>query len=171
MEQFIASIFDVRKFYPVICRSVFVYVRTIDDERCVIIIIWVNDIIIAASDSDLLCSVKDSLSNRFRMTDLGELKWFLGTELKRSENCIKMNQTRYIQKILSRFKMSDCKPKPTPCILGTEKVLNEKSPELNYSGVYRAMIGSLIYVMTGTRPDLCYIITKLSQKNVQAHTS
>jgi hypothetical protein len=140
------------------------YVRTIDDERCVIVIIWVDDIIIAASDSDLLNSVKDSLSNRFKMTDLGELKWFLGTEFKHSGNCIKMNQTRYIQKILSRFEMSDCKPKPTPCILGTQKVSNEKSPELTDPRLYRAMVGSLIYVMTGTRPDLCYIVTKLSQK-------
>jgi hypothetical protein len=140
------------------------YVRALDDERCVIVIIWVDDIIIAASDSDLLCSVKDSLRNRFKMTDLGELKWFLGTEFKRNGDSIKMNQTRYIQKILSRFKMSDCKPKPTPCILGTEKVSNEKSPELADSRLYRAMVGSLIYVMTGTRPDLCYIVTKLSQK-------
>ena len=50
------------------------YVRSIDDERCVIVIIWVDDIIIAASDSDLRKSVEDLLSNRFKMTDLSELK-------------------------------------------------------------------------------------------------
>jgi hypothetical protein len=60
--------------------------------------------------------------------------------------------------------MSDCKPKPTLYILGTEKVSNEKSPELTYPRLYRAMVGSLIYIMTGTRPDLCYVVTKLSQK-------
>ena len=62
------------------------YVRSIDDERCVIVIIWVDDIIIAASDSDLRNSVEDSLSNRFKMTDLGELKWFLGTKFKHSRD-------------------------------------------------------------------------------------
>jgi hypothetical protein len=50
------------------------YVHSIDDERCVIVIIWVDDIIIAASDSDLRKSVEDLLSNRFKMTDLSELK-------------------------------------------------------------------------------------------------
>ncbi|XP_046851103.1 secreted RxLR effector protein 161-like [Xenia sp. Carnegie-2017] len=60
--------------------------------------------------------------------------------------------------------MSDCKPKPTPCVLGIENVLSKESPELNDPKLYRAMIGSLIYVMTGTRPDLCYVVTKLSQK-------
>ena len=124
----------------------------------------VDDIIIAASDLDLLQIVKASLGNRFKMSDLGELKGFLGTEYKRSKNSIKMNQTRYIQKILSRFKMSDCKPKPTPCVLGIEKVSNIKSPKLSDPRIYRGIVGSLIYVMTGTRPDLCYIVTKLSQK-------
>ncbi len=61
---------------------------------------------------------------RFRMTDLGELKWFLGTEFKHSGDCIKMNQTRLHTENSLRFKMSDCKLKPTPYILGTEKVSN-----------------------------------------------
>ena len=60
--------------------------------------------------------------------------------------------------------MSDCKPKPTPCVLGIEKVSNIKSPKLSDPRIYREIVGSLIYVMTGTRPDLCYIVTKLSQK-------
>ena len=73
-----------------------VYARVIDDEQCVIIIIWVDDIIIAASDLDSLENVKQSLKNRFKMTDLGKLKWFLGTEFQCSDDSIKMNQRRYI---------------------------------------------------------------------------
>ena len=119
----------------------------------VIIIVWVDDIIIAATDSDLMAEVKESLSKRFKMT-----------EFRRNESGIQMNQTRYIQKILSKFKMSDCKPKPTPCILGFETTTNEDSEELTDPKLYRAIVGSLIYVMTGTRPDLCYVVTKLSQK-------
>ena len=60
--------------------------------------------------------------------------------------------------------MTDCKPKPTPCVLGLDKVLGEESPEMDDPRLYRAIVGSLIYVMTGTRPDLCYIVTKLSQQ-------
>lgn len=47
-------------------------------------------------------------------------------------------------------------PKPTPCILGTERVANKRSPELRDPGLYRTIVGSLIYVMT-ERPDLCDI--------------
>ena len=144
-----------------------VYVRTTEDERCVIVIVWVDDIIIATSDSNSLQSVKKSLKDRFKMTDLGVLKWFLGTEFQCSESSIKMNQTRYIEKILAKFKMTDCKPKPTPCVLGLDKVLGEESPEMDDPRLYRAIVGSLIYVMTGTRPDLCYIVTKIITKKCQ----
>ena len=69
--------------------------------------------------------------------------------------------------------MTDCKPKPTPCILGLEKETEDvESPLLGDPTLYRAIVGSLIYIMTGTRPDICFAVTKLSQnmaKPTQAH--
>jgi hypothetical protein len=53
--------------------------------------------------------------------------------------------------------MAECKPKVTPTVLGLDKVVDTKSPELKDPTLYGAIVGSLIYVMTGTRPDLCYI--------------
>ena len=50
------------------------------------------------------------------MKDLCELSWFLGIEFKCMENGIFINQTKYIEKLLSRFDMADCKPKTTPVI-------------------------------------------------------
>ncbi|CAB4009852.1 Poly (gag pol) of Ty Copia retrotransposon [Paramuricea clavata] len=64
------------------------------------------------------------------MKDLGKLSWFLGTEFKCKESCIEMNQKQYIEKVLLKFGMADCKPKPTPCVLGIEKVSDEESPSL-----------------------------------------
>ena len=58
--------------------------------------------------------------------------------------------------------MAECKPKSTPCALGIEKECDE-SRNLPDPGLYRATVGCLIYVMTGTRPDLCYPVTRLSQ--------
>ena len=115
-------------------------------------------------DFILLTSVKESLGKRFKIKDLGKLSWFLGTEFNCNESGIEMNQTQYIEKVLLRFGKADCKPKPTPCILGVGKVSDEESPLLEDPGEYRAIVGSLIYVMKGTRPDLCYVVTKLSQK-------
>eukprot|EP00794_Sanderia_malayensis_P006416 gene6416-7147_t len=60
--------------------------------------------------------------------------------------------------------MADSKPKPTPCTPGIEKESDEvESIVLDDPRLYGAIVGSLIYVMTGTRPDICYAVTKLSQ--------
>jgi hypothetical protein len=56
--------------------------ENIDSKRCVIVIVWVDDIIIAASHFELLTIVKEFLGERFKMKDLGKLSWFLGTEFK-----------------------------------------------------------------------------------------
>ena len=92
--------------------------------------------------------------------DLGELSWFLGTEFKCSDTNVEMGQ---VDKVLSKFEMVNCKPKSTPCALGVENESEVDPRELSDPRMYQAIVGSLIYVMTGTRPDLCYIVTILSQ--------
>ena len=140
-----------------------VYTHNSETEGRVIIIVWVDDLIISATNLPLLKRVKGALSNKFKMKDLGPLAWFLGTEFKCSEESIEINQTQYIDKILKKFEMSDCKPKSVPCAPGIEKE-SEASRTLSDPRLYREIVGSLIYVMTGTRPELCYVVTKLSQK-------
>ncbi|CAB3996098.1 Retrovirus-related Pol poly from transposon TNT 1-94 [Paramuricea clavata] len=132
-----------------------VYIRNGGTNECTIIIIWVDDLIISASHEILLQSVKDSLSSKFRMKDLGVLSWFLGTEFKCSESAIEMSQKQYIEKLLLRFGMAECKPKVTPTVLGLDKVVDTKSPELKDPTLYRAIVGSLIYVMTDWGGDVC----------------
>ena len=60
--------------------------------------------------------------------------------------------------------MSNCNPKSIPCDLSFLKSNNVESKELANAKLYREIVGSLIYVMTGTRPDLCFAVTKLSQQ-------
>ena len=59
--------------------------------------------------------IKTRLKSRFKMTDLGKLSWFLGIQFECENNTIKTNQSRYIEKILSKFSMAECKPRSTPC--------------------------------------------------------
>lgn len=139
-----------------------VYVSN-DNGSITIIIVWVDDIIICAPDLNSVNKVKYALSNRFKMRDLGILKWFLGIEFKLGMNCIEMNQSRYLDRVLTKFEMSQCNPKSVPCDLSTGKFLDSESSDLVDSRLYREIVGSLIYLMTCTRPDICYAVTKLSQ--------
>ena len=78
-------------------------------------VFWVDDIIVAASSEQLLNHVKTSLSSKFEMKDLCELRWFLGIEFCKHSGCISMSQKQYCQKILTKFGMENCKPRKSPC--------------------------------------------------------
>ena len=58
---------------------------------------------------------------RFKMKDLGVLSRFLGIQFKCENDCIEMSQSKFVEKILERFNMSDCKPNAVPCELGANK--------------------------------------------------
>ena len=139
-----------------------VYTRNCNGTK-VIIVIWVDDIIVAASDRNVLDEVKQSLKRKFKMKDLGQLSWFLGVEFEHKDDCIVMSQRKFLERVLVKFKMENCVPKATPCDSNANKIRTDDSLELADPKLYREMIGSLIYVMTGTRPDLCYAISLLSQ--------
>ena len=127
------------------------------------IAVWVDDIIIAATSNSLMNDIKELLKSKFKMTDLGLIKWFLGIEFEQSDTGISMCQSHYLKGVLERFGMQDCKPRTTPC---EQKLDDYESPAENSAADvtrYREMVGSLIYAMMCSRPDLAYIVTKLSQ--------
>ena len=132
-----------------------------------IILLWVDNILIASKTEADLMKIKTKLNSRFKMTDQGKLPWFLGIQFECENGTIKMNQSRYIEKILSKFGMADCKPHSTPCKMDIKKTSNQV--DLTASKPYRKIIGSLIYIyiyiciMVATRPDICYTVIRLSQ--------
>ena len=95
------------------------------------------------------------------MKDLGEISYFLGISFKQGNGVIKMNQKRYIQKILDRFGMSDCQPRTTPCEQRFEGMSDSEQVDPRR---YREIVGSLIYLMTCTRPDIGWVVSKPSAK-------
>ncbi|XP_047482942.1 uncharacterized mitochondrial protein AtMg00810-like [Penaeus chinensis] len=111
----------------------------------------------------LMDKCKKSLCQKFRMTDLGKLNWFLGMSFVTGKDYIEVNQTKYVEKILDRFNMSDCYARNIPCDPSIVNTSTVESNELINATLYREVVGSLIYIMTGTRPDLCYVVSKLSQ--------
>jgi hypothetical protein len=66
------------------------------------VLVWVDDIILAASNDDMLHEVKDLMTNRFKKTDLGVLTWFLGIHFVHDHGTINMNQTHYLTKLLEK---------------------------------------------------------------------
>ena len=113
------------------------------DGLFLVLIVWVDDIIIGCNDDKMRESVKQSLHDKFKMKDLGEISLFLGIEFTRENGCVTMHQTKFIHKVLERFQMSDCKPRGTPC----EQKLETDENESVDPRTYREIVGSLIYLM------------------------
>ena len=125
-----------------------------------IILLWVDDVLIVSKTEADLMWIRTRLNSRFKMTHLGKLSWFLGIQFEIENSTIKMNQSRYFEKI-SKFGMADSKPCSTPCGMDIKKTSDEV--DLIDSKSYREIIGSLIYTMVATRPNICYTVTRLSQ--------
>ena len=96
-----------------------VYVKQIED-KVIVIVIWVDDLIIGASNDLLLCDTKNMLKERFKMKDVGKLSHFLGVDFEQGDGFVKVNQKKYLCKVLERFGMPDCKPRSTPSELKVE---------------------------------------------------
>ena len=135
-----------------------VYKKQVGD-KIIIVVVWVDDLVIASDSMKLMEEFKTSMKSQFRMKDLGAITSFLGIDFKQSQGEIKINQSRFILKILQRFGMTDCKPRSTPC----EQRFESTGVQMSEGRQYREIVGSLIYIMTCTRPDLSWIVSKLSQ--------
>ena len=83
-----------------------------------VILFYVDDILIASNSQEKLEEIKNCLGKAFEMKDLGEPKSFLGIYIERNkeEKSFLINQTNYIENILERFSMKDCKPQSTPMV-------------------------------------------------------
>ena len=76
-----------------------VYVRCTEGAK-IIIIVWVDDLIIAGSDLDAVEQVKEKLKQKFKMKDFKLIEEFLGIQFELGENCVKLHQEKYAGKIL-----------------------------------------------------------------------
>ncbi|KXJ74158.1 hypothetical protein RP20_CCG014246 [Aedes albopictus] len=82
----------------------------------VILVIYVDDVLIASGSEKLVGTIKKCLSTEFEMTDVGEVRNFLGMRIDRDaeKKTLRISQRRYLENLLDRFQMRDCRPIATP---------------------------------------------------------
>lgn len=146
-----------------------VYVNTGQSDR-VIIIVYVDDLIIASRNLEMISNTKKELKRNFKMKDLGPINNILGINVKRKHptGSITITQRKYIFNLLQKFNMSDCKEIATPLEISTKSttciIQNEKDKEDNMQHIpYRELVGGLIYLANTTRPDLAFTVSYLSR--------
>jgi transposase InsO family protein len=131
----------------------------------IIVAIYVDDLLIFGKQLDLIRELEAELKASFSMTDLGPCAYYLGIEVirDREQGTITLCQTEYIKRVLETFGMADCRPVATPLEKGAQFVQNEGQATEEDIQHYQQIIGSLMYAMTETRPDLAIVVSILSQ--------
>lgn len=128
--------------------------------------VYVDDINIFSSDIDKILMVKQLLSARFDMTDLGECSFYLGAHVMHETYTgnVYLHQASFVQKILDRFNLHDIHPVSTPIDIH-EKLSKEKGQTADNKTIklYQQMVGSLMYLTTVARFDIAQAVSMVSR--------
>ena len=124
-------------------------------------LVYVDGMLITGRDSKEVQSPTDRLNKSFALKDLGNVDFFLGMQVKATQDGVPLSQTRYIHDLLCRAKMQCAKPIGTPMTTGF-KLPSFGSDDVTDSQLYKSIVGALQYA-TITRPKLSYSVNKICQ--------
>lgn len=130
-----------------------------------LVMVWVDDILIAYNNKSEEERLKLALSSKFQMKYLGEAAVMLGVNITRNRKLrsISIDQEKYIEQILVRFGMQDCNPISTPMDANVKFSKVMENDEGDDKFPYREAIGSLLFAAQVTRPDINFSVILLSR--------
>lgn len=133
-----------------------------DQNLNLIIAIYVDDFLIFYKDEEKLKKLKQSLSLDFKMKDMGTAKGCLGIRINQTEDSIELDQSIYVEEILKRFGMEECKPVKNPADTNV-KLSNDENMIENVP--YQQAVGCLLFLAQATRPDISFAVNNVSRFN------
>ncbi|GJS55029.1 putative ribonuclease H-like domain-containing protein [Tanacetum coccineum] len=131
--------------------------------------VYVDDIIFGSTKKELCIAFEKLMHEKFQMSSMGELTFFLGLQVKQKKDGIFISQDKYVAEILKKFRFTEVKTASTP--METQKPLlkDEDGEEVDVH-MYRSMIGSLMY-LTSSRPDIMFAVCACARYQVNPKVS
>ncbi|GJX94825.1 retrovirus-related pol polyprotein from transposon TNT 1-94 [Tanacetum coccineum] len=127
-----------------------------DGKELLLVQIYVDDIIFAASTPELCDLFFKIMCSKFKMSMMGKILFFLGLQISQSPRGIFINQSKYALESLKKYGFDSCDPVDTPMV-EKSKLDEDKEGKAVDPSHYRGMIGTLLY-LTASRPDLQFAI-------------
>jgi len=139
--------------------SLFTYAK---NKQIVYLFVYVDDIIVTSSSSDLVLQLVKKLNSAFSLKHLGDLDYFLGIEVKKqSDGTLLLTQSKYLRDLLSKTNMLESNPVSTP--MQSKLKLTKTGPDyMSDTFQFRSVVGALQYD-TITRPEISYVVNKVCQ--------
>ena len=127
----------------------------------VIVFLYVDAMLILGSNNYIITTTKKMMFSKFNRKDLGVVDVILGIKISRTSGGLILSQSHYIEKLLDKLDKDESNIARTPVDINLHlsKNIGQNISQLEYSRI----IGSLMYVMNCTRPDIAYSISKLSR--------
>lgn len=138
--------------------SLFIYKY---DSQVIYVLVYVDNILVVASQLSLAAKFIESLSKMFPVKNLGDLHFFLGIQVQRNTFGFFLNQSQYITDLLHRTNMHQSKPISTPMAMNIDITITD-SPSFHDHALYKSVVSSLQY-LSFTRPDISYAVNKVCQ--------
>ncbi|GJS63005.1 putative ribonuclease H-like domain-containing protein [Tanacetum coccineum] len=131
--------------------------------------VYMDDIIFSSTKKELCNAFETLMHEKFQMSSMGELTFFLGLQVQQKKDGIFINQDKYVGEILKKFGFTEVKTASTP--MRTQKPLfkDEDGEEVDVH-MYRSMIGSLMY-LTSSRPGIMFAVCACARYQVNLKVS
>ena len=129
-----------------------------------ILCLYVDDMHIIGSDGETIKKIKCLLASKFEMKDMGVADVILGVKIHKTSGGLALSQSHYIETILGKYKNLGIVPVKT--LIDVNLHLSKNSSENKAQNEYASILGSLMYVMNCTRPDIACAVSKLSRFTV-----
>ncbi|XP_019173288.1 PREDICTED: uncharacterized protein LOC109168888 [Ipomoea nil] len=131
------------------------------ESSMVLICIYVDDMLIFSPNVSAIIETKRSLCEKFDMKNLGEADVILGVKVIQSGSNYKLSQSHYTEKLLRKFNSFEVTPAPTP--YDSSVKLTKHTGTGVAQEDYAKIIGSLMFLMNYTRPDIALAVNRLSR--------
>lgn len=132
-----------------------------------IILVYVDDLVLAAKERSTIDSFKTEFAKTFKIKDLGEIQKILGIRVIRDRKArtITLDQSQYLNGVLNDNSITTAKHKASTTPMNGYESLRpaNDTDERTNTKAYQKTIGSLMYAMVHTRPDIAFALGKLSQ--------
>lgn len=138
------------------CQSEYAVYTKQEGENKMIVAVYVDDLLVTGNNVSMIEKFKQQMSQKFQMSDMGKLSYYLGIEVEQSRGCIKLRQTGYARKIIEKAGLKGCNPTRYP-MDPKEKIDKDEGGKVVDATHYRRIIGGLRYLVH-TRPDIAYSV-------------
>lgn len=139
------------------------YILKHEEEITATIVVHVDDILLAGNDSTI-SHIEQLLRDKFKLTKNEDVSHFLSFDISRNRDTrtFTMNQAGYVHDLVEQHNLEDARHVNTPCDDNFKFLMKNTDPTKTTNQPYCSLVGALLWLSNGTRPDISFAVNRLS---------